>query len=69
MLVGDSNRMVTVQGGASPNAGTSADGLARQPLPVVGHILDEQASQAALMPGGVLLSDGTTAWYGEALAR
>jgi hypothetical protein len=66
-LAGDGNRMVTVRGGADAGVWTSSDGLAWQRLPVAGDIPREQATEAALLPGGVLLSDGTTTWYGEAV--
>ena len=65
-LVGDGQRMVAVRGGANAGAWTSADGLAWRRVPVFGDIPGVQATQAVLLPGGVLLSDGTTAWFGEA---
>jgi hypothetical protein len=33
---------------------------------MTGDIAGEQAMSAALLPGGVLLSDATTTWFGEA---
>jgi len=68
-LAGDGNRMVTVRGGADAGVWTSSDGLAWQRLPVAGDIPREQATEAALLPGGVLLSDGATTWYGEVQVR
>ena len=65
-LVGDGHRMVAVRGGADAGVWTSSDGLAWSRLPVTGDIPSEQAQQAVLLPGGVLLSDGTTTWLGEA---
>jgi hypothetical protein len=35
----------------------------------MGDIPSEQATQAVLLPGGLLLSDGTTTWFGEAQDR
>jgi hypothetical protein len=67
-LVGDGHRIVALRGGADASVWTSADGLAWQRLPVTGDIPSEQAMIAALLPGGVLLSDGTTYWFGEAQA-
>jgi hypothetical protein len=67
-LAGDGQRMVAVRGGAAAGAWTSADGLAWRRVPVTGDIPDEQ-TQAVLLPGGVLLSDGTTTWFGEASGR
>jgi len=56
----------TVTGGADPGVWTSSDGLAWQRLPVTGDMPSETAMNAALLPGGVLLSDATTTWFGEA---
>ena len=69
MLVGDGHRMVALRGGTDAGAWTSSDGLTWQPLAVTGDIPGEQATQAVLLPGGVLLSDGTTTWFGEAQGR
>jgi hypothetical protein len=35
----------------------------------MGDIPAEQATQAVLLPGGVLLSDATTTWFGEAVTK
>jgi hypothetical protein len=67
-LVGDGRRIVAVRGGPDAGAWTSSDGLAWQRLRVAGDLPSEQATQAILLPGGVLLSDGTTTWFGEAQA-
>jgi hypothetical protein len=66
VLVGDGHRMVAVRGGADAGVWASADGLSWQRLPVSGDIPSEDAMNAVLLPGGVLLSDGTTTWFGEA---
>jgi hypothetical protein len=68
-LVGDGHRMVALRGGADAGVWTSTDGLTWQRLPVTGDIPSEQAMNAVLMPSGVLLSDGTTTWIGEAGGR
>ena len=65
-LVGDGQRMVAVRGGADPAAWTSSDGLAWRRLRVTGDVPGELATQAVLLPGGVLLTDGTTTWFREA---
>jgi len=65
-LAGDGNRMVAVRSGADGAAWTSTDGLTWSRLRVTGDVTGEQATLATLLPGGVLLSDGTTTWYGEA---
>jgi hypothetical protein len=68
-LVGDGERMVAARGGADAAAWTSSDGLTWRRLRVTGDLPDEQATQAVLLPGGVLFTDGTTTWYGEAQTR
>ena len=68
-LVGDGHRMVALRGGADAAVWTSTDGLAWRRLSVTGDIPSEQAQQAVLLPGGVLLSDGTTSWFGEAVTK
>jgi hypothetical protein len=68
-LVGDGTRMVAARGGADAGAWTSSDGLAWRRLRVTGDLPDEQATQAVLLPGGVLFTDGTTTWFGEAQTR
>jgi hypothetical protein len=67
-LVGDGHRMVAARGGADGGAWTSSDGLTWQRLQATGELPAEQATEAVLLPGGVLLTDGTTTWFGEAQA-
>jgi hypothetical protein len=45
------------------------DGLSWRRIAVSCGILGEQATKAGLLPGGVLLSDGTTTWFGEAVTK
>jgi hypothetical protein len=68
VLVGDGQRMVAVRGGQDAGAWTSSDGRAWRRLSVTGDVPDGPADPAVLLPGGVLLSDGSTTWFGEALA-
>jgi hypothetical protein len=68
-LVGDGQRLVALRGGTDAAVWTSSDGLAWQRLPVTGDLPGEQATQSVLLPGGVLLSDGTTTWFVEAQGR
>jgi hypothetical protein len=68
-LVGDGNRMVALRGGAESGVWTSSDGLTWRRLPIDGDVPSERATQATLLPGGVLLTDGTTTWFGEAVVR
>jgi hypothetical protein len=68
-LVGDGERLVALRGGPDAGVWTSLDGLAWSRLPVTGDLPDEAARDALLLPGGVLLSDGTRTWLGVAVAR
>jgi hypothetical protein len=68
-LVGDGHRMVALRGGADPGVWTSSNGLLWSRLSVSGDIPSKQAMNAVLMPGGVLLSDRTTTWFGEAVTK
>jgi hypothetical protein len=66
VLVGDGQRMVAVRGGPGAAAWTSADGRMWRRLSVTGDVPDGSALGVVLLPGGVLLSDGSTTWFGEA---
>jgi hypothetical protein len=68
-LVADGQRLVAVRGGRDAGAWISADGLAWRRLTVTGGVPQDQISQTALLPGGVLVSDGTTGWYGEVVGN
>jgi len=71
-LVGDGGRMVALRGGSDAGVWASADGLVWRILAVSGDVPDAQATtagvgnQPVLLPGGILVSDGTTTWFGEA---
>jgi hypothetical protein len=65
-LIGDGDRLVAVRGGTDAGVWTSMDSLAWTRLPPAGDRPAEQATRAVLLPGGVLLTDGTTAWFGAA---
>lgn len=69
VLVGDGGRMIALRGGSAAGAWASSDGLAWHRLPVSGELPADEATQAVLVPGGVLLSDGTTTWFGEPQGR
>jgi hypothetical protein len=58
--------MVALRSGADAGVWTSTDGLTWQRLAVTGDMPSDQAVNAVLLPGGVLLSDRTTTWFGEA---
>jgi len=65
-LVGDGDRMIVWRGGADATALVSTDGQRWTALGITGEVPDAQATQATLLPGGILLSDGTTTWFGQA---
>jgi hypothetical protein len=71
-LLGDGQRMVALRGGADGGVWTSLDGLLWQRLAVSGEVPDAAATAAgtghppALLPGGLLVSDGSTTWFGAA---
>lgn len=68
-LIGDGHRLVAVRGGTDAVALVSTDGLRWTALDLSGDIPSAQATQAILLPGGVLVSDGTTTWFGQAVSR
>jgi hypothetical protein len=61
--------MVALRGGADAGVWTSFDGLTWLRLAVTGDLPSDQATQAVLLPGGVLLSDATESWLGEAITK
>lgn len=67
-LIGDGHRLVAVRGGSDAAALVSTDGQHWTALALSGDIPSAQA-QALLLPGGVLVSDGTTTWFGQAVSR
>ncbi len=66
-LAGDGARLVAVRGGPSAAAWTSADGRSWHALAMTGDLPTVDVRSATLLPGGVLVSDGSTTWFGEAL--
>lgn len=68
LLASDGQRMLAVRGGTDARVWTSVDGIAWQSLPVTGDLPTDQASRAVVLPGGLLLFDGSTTWFGEAVA-
>ena len=65
-LVGDGHRIIVWRGGGDPVALVSTDGQVWTPLRISGDVPHARATQATLLPGGILLSDGTTTWFGQA---
>lgn len=68
-LVGDGQRMLAFRAGRAGSAWTSTDGLRWHSLTLTGDLPRAQAGPAILLPGGVLLGDGTTKWFGAAVAK
>jgi hypothetical protein len=66
-LAGDGQRMLAVRGGSDAGAWESSDGTSWRRLDMTGEIPGEDATHATLLPGGVLVTDGSTTWFGEAL--
>ncbi len=65
-LFGDGHRLVALRTGADGVGWVSNDGERWAALSFSGDVPDAQATQATLLPGGVLLSNGTTTWFGQA---
>ena len=65
-LAGDGRWLIALRGGSAAAAWISADGRSWRRLAMSGDLPDDQATGALLLPGGVLLRDGTTSWYGAA---
>jgi hypothetical protein len=66
-LVGDGNVMVAVRGGPAAEGWISSDGRQWRRVSMSGDIPSADATNATLLPGGVLLTDGTTTWFGAAV--
>jgi hypothetical protein len=67
-LIGDGHRLVAMRGGLDAAAFVSTDGQRWTELALSGDIPSGPA-QAVLLPGGVVVSDGTTTWFGQAVSR
>ena len=57
-----------MRGGSAAAAFVSTDGQRWAALALSGDLPSAQA-QAFLLPGGVLVSDGATTWFGQALSE
>jgi hypothetical protein len=68
-LVGDGRRLLALRGGSDVPAWASSDGRSWRRLTMTGDIPGVDAYAASLLPGGVLLTDGATTWFGAAVIR
>ncbi|HYM83741.1 MAG TPA: hypothetical protein VEY67_06295, partial [Candidatus Dormibacteraeota bacterium] len=68
-LVDDGRRLLAIRGGPAGAAWLSLDGAHWTHLVMSGDLPAARAAGAVLLPDGVLLSDGATCWYGEAVVR
>jgi hypothetical protein len=69
-LAGDGIRIVAVRGGTQPRAWASFDGLSWQAVVMTGEMpLRQQPAQVTLFASGVLVTDESGAWFGEAQGR
>ncbi len=68
-LVGDGHRIIAWRGGTAATALVSTDGRQWTALRLAGEVPGAPATHATLLPGGLLLSDGTTTWFGDAEAH
>ena len=68
-IAGDGERLVAARGGADAAAWGSLDGRGGATLSMRGDIPGEGTTIATLLPGGVLVTDGSTTWFGEAIGR
>ena len=66
LFAGDGVRLVALLGGPGAAAWTSSDGSSWRSLGVGGDLPPATATGAVLFPGGVLVNDGSTSWYGTA---
>ena len=60
--------LLAMRGGSDAAALVSTDGQRWTSLALSGDIPTAQ-TQAVLLPGGVVVSDGATTWFGQAVSR
>ena len=67
----DGTRIVAYRGGADPGVWTSPDGQSWSRLSELGTPLAvfQAGGDLVVLPGGVLFSDPTTTWFGQAVTR
>ena len=65
-LAGDGRRIVVVRGGPDGGTWVSTGGSSWSTLRAAGTPPAGQPNRIVLLPGGILVSNGSTAWYGTA---
>ena len=65
-IAGDGDRIVVVRGGPDGGTWVSTDGSSWSGLQVEGTPPAGPPNRIVLLPGGILVSNGSTAWYGTA---
>jgi len=68
-LASDGHVLVAVAGGPAAATWLSTDGGSWRALAVTGELPIEPLVQANVLPGGILASDRSTTWFGEAITR
>ncbi|HYM83305.1 MAG TPA: hypothetical protein VEY67_04055 [Candidatus Dormibacteraeota bacterium] len=68
LVAGDGSRLVAVRTGANAGAWVSSDARSWRRLAMLGAPPDVAITSLVLLPDGVLASDGSTTWFGEAAA-
>jgi hypothetical protein len=68
-LVGDGERLVAIRGGPRAAGWVSSDGRSWRRLAMTGDLPTPSATVATLLPGGAIVTDGLTTWFGEATAN
>ena len=68
-LAGDGQRIVVVRGGQDGGTWVSTDGRSWSGLQAEGTPPVGQPNRVLLLPDGILVSNGSTAWYGTASTR
>ncbi len=68
-LAADGRSIVALRGGRDAAAWVSTDGRSWRRLTVSGQLPDLDANAATLLPTGVLLTNGPTTWFGQAITR
>ena len=68
-IAGDGERIVAVRDGPDGGTWVSTDGASWTGLQSEGAPPDGRPSRIVLLPGGILVSNGATAWYGTASTR